>query len=98
MITTNNDFEWDLEKELKNILKHGIAFHEAKEIFSDPSVIHLEDDKHSESERRFYAVGKTDQGAIITVRYTLRGKTIRIIGAANWRKWRKHYEQNTESE
>lgn len=97
MLTRDNDFEWDVEKEFKNILKHGVGFHEAKEIFSDPSVIHLEDKSHSKNERRFYAIGKTGGGAVITVRYTMRGQTIRIIGAARWRKWRKYYEQNTGS-
>jgi uncharacterized DUF497 family protein len=30
------EFEWDLSKEVENLQKHGIAFAEAIERFSDP--------------------------------------------------------------
>lgn len=90
-------FEWDLHKELENIKKHGADFTEAQEVFIDPNVIHLEDGKHSHEEDRFYAVGKTRKGKIITVRYSVRNNVIRIFGAAEWRKWRKYYEKNTRS-
>lgn len=89
-------FEWDLKKDLKNALKHGVAFENAREVFRDPQVIHLEDPRHSKQEKRFYAVGKVLSGDIVTVRYTFRDGNIRIIGAARWRKWRKYYEQNTK--
>lgn len=90
-------FEWDLNKELENIKKHGVDFTEAQEVFIDPKVIHLEDEKHSHEENRFYAVGETTKGRIITVRYSFRENKIRIFGAAKWRKWRKYYEKNTRS-
>ena len=86
-------FEWDFRKELENVEKHRIFFREAIEIFADPKVIHLEDERHSSEEQRFYAVGKTSKGRIVTVRYVLRGETIRIFGAAQWRKWRIFYER-----
>jgi len=92
-IPTSLIFEWDIRKELENIAKHKITFRTAVEIFSDPKVIHLEDEGHSSIEDRFYAVGKTLKGDIITVRYTTRGNVVRIFGAAKWRKWRKYYER-----
>ncbi|MBI2335229.1 MAG: BrnT family toxin [Deltaproteobacteria bacterium] len=88
-------FEWDFEKELQNIQKHGVTFDEALQVFTDPKVIHLEDESHSSEEDRYYAVGKTYQGCVLTVRYPWRKKVIRIFGAAYWRKWRKFYEKNT---
>lgn len=88
-------FEWDFNKELENIAKHGHSFAEAMEVFADSKVIHLEDPKHSSEEDRFYAVGKMRGELVLTVRYTLRDNVIRIFGAANWRKWRKYYEENT---
>ena len=30
------EFEWDPEKERRNIQKHGISFHEASGVFADP--------------------------------------------------------------
>lgn len=90
-------FEWDVFKELENIQKHGCRFELATQVFADPHVIHLEDPKHSGTEDRFYAVGKTFKGDVITVRYTTRGQVIRIFGAARWRKWKTFYEKNTRS-
>lgn len=94
---TNVCFEWDLRKELENIRKHGFSFDEAIEVFADDTVIHLEDVKHSSEEERYYAVGRTKQGVILTVRYTLREKVIRIFGAARWRKWEEYYEAHSQS-
>lgn len=98
MLLMRTTFEWDIQKELDNLSKHRVSFREAIEVFADPKVIHLEDDRHSSEEDRFYAVGKCFKGAVITVRYTVRGSTVRIFGAAKWRKWRKYYEeQNSKS-
>lgn len=92
------DFEWDLLKELANVAKHGLSFQEGTEVFYDSQVIHLEDPEHSTEEDRYYAVGKSKSGRILTVRYTTRTNTIRIFGVAEWRKWRKYYEENTRSQ
>lgn len=89
------EFEWDLKKALNNLRKHGCTFEQAMEIFADPHVIHLEDPWHSSEEDRFYAVGMTSKGDVLTVRYTWRGKIIRIFGAAKWRRWKKYYEENS---
>ena len=94
-IPTSIRFEWDIGKELENVFKHRIDFRTAVEIFADPKVIHLEDEGHSSVEDRFYAVGKTSKGDVITVRYTMRGNTVRIFGAAKWRKWRRYYERES---
>ena len=91
------EFEWDLSKEIHNIRKHGCAFEEAMEVFADPDVIHLEDPKHSSEEDRYYAIGKTLKGNVLTVRYTWRGRKIRIYGAARWRRWERFYEEETRS-
>jgi len=86
------DFEWDSSKEEENILKHKITFAEAVETFFDPSGIQLNDNKHSENEARFYWIGKSEQKKILTTRFTIRGNVIRIIGAAEWRKFKRIYE------
>jgi hypothetical protein len=93
------EFEWDRVKEQANLLKHGFGFSEAVEVFSDPKGLVLEDESHSGSERRFYWVGKSSDGKILTVRFTRRANKIRIFGCAHWRKFRRLYEaaQNEES-
>ncbi len=46
-------FEWDAEKERKNIQKHGISFRIARRVFDDPYRIEIYDEAHSIEEDRF---------------------------------------------
>jgi hypothetical protein len=92
------DFEWDMEKELENVKKHGVSFLEAIETFTDPDGFAMEDIKHSGNETRYYWIGKTGQGRILTTRYTRRGNNIRLIGSAEWREFRKLYYEKTSTE
>jgi uncharacterized DUF497 family protein len=85
------DFEWDAAKDLSNFVKHGVRFNEALDCFSDPQGFVLEDVRHSKLEQRFYWVGKDVFGRILTVGFTHRAGIIRIIGAAEWREFRKKY-------
>ena len=86
------NFEWDDEKDITNQKIHGIAFIDAQEAFFDEKRIIANDETHSENEERLFCIGKTSKG-ILTVRFTMRKDKIRIIGAGNWRKWRKFYEE-----
>ena len=85
-------FEWDSSKNEINISKHGISFFEAQRVFLDPNSMIAEDVGHSKTEARYYCFGKVD-GEIITVRFTYKGKKIRIFGAGHWRKGKKIYEK-----
>ena len=84
-------FEWDDEKNIINQQRHKISFIDAQEAFYDENRIIAKDDAHSEKEERLFCIGNTQKG-ILTVRFTVRGHHIRIIGAGKWRKWRKFYE------
>jgi uncharacterized DUF497 family protein len=46
---------------------------------------------HSSAEQRRFCLGIVN-GGVMTVRFTVRGTTIRIIGAGYWRKGRRAYE------
>jgi uncharacterized DUF497 family protein len=50
-------FEWDLEKSASNQRKHGIAFDEAKTVFTDQFARLIADPDHSDSEDRFILLG-----------------------------------------
>jgi uncharacterized DUF497 family protein len=80
-------FEWDEEKNDLNIVKHGIDFRFASEVFKSDDLHFEKDHKHSQNEERFFAIG-TLNGKKITVRFTMRGESIRIIGAGYWRKFK----------
>ena len=88
-------FEWDASKDKQNQDKHGVSFEFAQYAFADPNRVIAEDLSHSQKEKRYYCFGKIGDG-IITVRFTFRGETIRIIGAGYWRKGRKLYENENK--
>ena len=85
-------FEWDDDKNRANQRKHGIPFALAQYASSDPDRVIAEDVRHSQTERRFYCIGKVGE-AIMTVRFTHRKSRIRIIGAGYWRKGKELYEE-----
>lgn len=87
------EFEWDELKEVQNILKHRINFAVAAETFLDPNGFELDDESHSLEETRSYWIGvQNGTSKVITTWFTRRGHIIRIIGAAEWRKFRRLYE------
>lgn len=88
----NAVFEWNPKKSESNIEKHGISFFEAQKAFLDPKRIIAEDLEHSRNETRYYCFGNVN-GDVMTVRFTYRGKTIRIFGAGYWRDGKKIYEK-----
>jgi uncharacterized DUF497 family protein len=85
-------FEWDAAKESTNAAKHGVDFSTVPAAFDDPRRLILPDASHSGTERRFYCVGHDGRG-ILTVRFTLRGGNVRVIGAGYWRKQQRAYEK-----
>ena len=87
------DFEWGDNKNLENIAKHGLSFYEAQDAFFDNKRVILQDKKHSSVEKRYFCIGKTEDGGIATVRSTIRNGHIRIIGAGYWRKGKKLYDK-----
>ncbi len=84
-------FEWDDTKDALNRVKHGVGFDEAQRAFLDPRRIIAVDEAHSAAEPRWFCVGIVN-GRVMTVRFTVRGTSIRIIGAGYWRKGRRVYE------
>jgi uncharacterized DUF497 family protein len=92
------EFEWDAIKELANIRKHGVSFSDAVETFFDPNGFQMVDRKHSTIEGRFYWIGKMGSNRVLTTWFTRRGSRIRIIGSAEWRKFRRLYYETTAIE
>lgn len=90
------EFEWDENKNQANQAKHQISFEEATEIFDYP--IHEEiDNRFQYDEIRYVGIGRTRHMVILTVVYTERGSTIRIISARRSTKQERelYYEYYT---
>lgn len=88
-------FEWDDDKNTKNLEKHGVDFETAQYAFLDHKRVFAKDLAHSKEEERYYCFGKV-KGGILTVRFTYRKNRIRIFGAGFWRKGKKIYEQENQ--
>jgi uncharacterized protein len=87
-------YEWDENKAIKNLAKHGVSFDEAKTIFDDPLYVDFYDLDHSEDEERYLIVGESNRGLLLIVSYTERRESIRIISAREVTKSeREAYEE-----
>jgi len=89
-------FDWDDGNIRKSADKHDVSQAEAESIFFNDPLIGVGDAKHSETEQRFNALGKTAQNRLLHITFTLRqnGTMVRVISARDMhRKERKAYEQ-----
>ena len=90
-------FYRDRGNALKND-KHGVTMLEAEQIFFFVPLVVTPDERHSQTEPRFRALGQTLLGRQLAIIFTLRngGSLIRIISARNMhRKERATYEQDS---
>ena len=88
-------FDWDAGNARKND-KHGVTTAEAEQVFFNAPLLLLADEKHSRQEFRHHALGKTDEGRMLHIAFTLRkaASLIRVISARDMhRKERAIYEQ-----
>ncbi len=92
---SDGDFVWDDAKDAENTFKHGVSFAAAQRAFLDPRRVILKDTRHSRAKERFYCLGRVEEG-ILTVRFTYRESSIRIIGAGFWRRGRRIYEKQNK--
>ena len=60
-------FEYDPEKNRKNIEKHGISFKSAARVFFDYDRIELYDEAHSGDEDRYDTIGDTSAGNLTVI-------------------------------
>ncbi len=74
-------FEWDDQKALSNLSKHGVAFEEASTAFRDPLSVTGGDPDHSLDEQRWITFGVSDAGRLLVVAHADRDDCIRIISA-----------------
>ena len=73
------EFEWDENKNQRNIRKHGISFEDAIHVFDDSLRLELYDEEHSIEEERWNVIGMVRK--ILFVVCTERGNATRIISA-----------------
>jgi uncharacterized DUF497 family protein len=91
-------FDWDDGNARKSLAKPGVSQKEAEEVFLDPLLRVLVDERHSGRENRFHAYGETAAARKLQASFTLRGEDtlVRVISTRPMsRKERARYEEKT---
>ena len=74
-------FEWDAGNSDKNWHNHQVRQAEAEQVLLNRPVVLAADLRHSRTEARFFALGRTDRGRYLAVVFTTRGRLVRVISA-----------------
>lgn len=72
-------FDWDDGNSNKNLIKHKVTGQESEEVFTNQPLIVATDARHSTSEQRFLALGRTNNDRRLFLSFTIRKDKIRII-------------------
>lgn len=90
-INYTQTFNYDREKSLSNLFKHGIAFVRSQKLWDDPNLLEFQT-KYTE-ETRYIVIGLIDRkhwSAVIT----FRGEIIRITSVRRSRKKEVEFYEN----
>jgi uncharacterized DUF497 family protein len=88
-------FDWDEGNTDKNLTTHNVENWECEQVFFNHPLLVLDDLRHSTTEKRWAAFGKTDAGRLLIVVFAKRQDLIRVISARDMnRKERGFYEEN----
>jgi uncharacterized protein len=92
-------FDWDENNAIKNWELHRVTPEESEDVFfHDPFVIRS-DAKHSKSEKRYWALGRTGKDRKLFLAFTVRRKLIRIISARDMsRRELEEYERHEKGD
>jgi uncharacterized DUF497 family protein len=74
-------FEWDTGNYDKNWVAHGVSQAETEQTFFNRPLLVTSDVHHSQSEPRYYVLGRTNGGRRLTIVFTVRGTLVRPIMA-----------------
>ena len=81
IISNCKGFDWDEGNSNKNWYLHRVTDAECEDIFFNLPLIVAADAKHSNSEKRFYALGRTESSRLLFISFTIREDLIRVISA-----------------
>ncbi|MBW4418460.1 MAG: BrnT family toxin [Myxacorys californica WJT36-NPBG1] len=87
-------FEWNPDKAILNLEKHGVSFQEAATVFNNPLSVTFPDPDHSIGENRYVIIGISRFERLLIVAHTDRGEKVRIISARKaTQQERRFYEE-----
>jgi|SRR6476620_6289888 uncharacterized DUF497 family protein len=95
-LTRLEGFDWDEGNSRKSAERHEVSQAEAEQVFFNDPLLVVADQKHSATEPRYHALGRTDGDRRLHITFTLRREAtlVRIISARDMhRKERARYEK-----
>lgn len=92
-------FDWDEGNTEKNWIRHQITRNESEQVFFNEPLVIADDTKHSQYEKRWYILGRSDAGRLIFIVFTIRKDLIRVISARDMnKKEREEYYEQTKKD
>lgn len=91
-------FDWDAGNATKSWTRHAVTQAECEQIFFGEPVLVVADPRHSASEPRYLALGRTTADRRLLVVFTLRGSLIRVISARPMSRREREVYRNAEAE
>ncbi len=73
------EFEWDENKNVENIKKHGVNFNEAELAFQDENAVELYDELNSDGEIRYQIIALSPN-RLLFVAFTVRKVFLDLFG------------------
>ena len=94
-------FQWDEGNSLKNWKKHNVTISECEQVLFNKPMIVSSDEKYSDSEKRWFLLGRTDLDRKLFLVFTSRGNLIRVVSARDMNKkerdiYNEEIEKHTE--
>jgi uncharacterized protein len=91
-------FDWDEANAQKNWDRHKVTPEDAEDVFFHEPLVVRGDFRHSQREKRYYALGQTSRGRHLFVASTIRGNLIRVISAREMnRREQEFYGKHEET-
>ncbi len=91
-------FDWDEGNIGKNWSKHGVTDWETEEVFFNHPLTIKSDVDHSQAEVRYYALGQTDRGRLLSIAFTVRNRLIRTISARDMNARERRFYETTQED
>lgn len=88
-------FDWDKGNSDKSRTKHGVSPLESEQIFFNQPLVVAPDESHSQTESRYYALGRTDLDRLLFVVFTIRKSLIRVISARDMNRAEREAYKNS---
>ena len=87
-------FQWDAGNSEKNWIYHQVTRSECEQVFFNQPLIIGDDEKHPQTEKRYFTLGQTDNSRLLFIVSTIRENLIRVISAREMNKnEREVYQQ-----